>query len=435
MEQLQKMVNELLTTNSSNEKMAILAKYPENKEYLKMIYSDFVQFRVTSKNIVKTKTKCLLARPINCRTLMEVIDVLSRGLVTGHDALKTVHLFIDNNPQYEDLILSALDKNLKCRVDTKMINKVFENLIPTFNVALAKDYNKLTKKPDLVFERYLFSRKLDGCRAVVIKRGNSVTCFSRTGKEFETLEVLKQEILNLDSEEDFVFDGELCLVNNGIEDFQGVMQEIRRKDHTIQNPKYKIFDMLTIEEFENGSSKRTLMERLLHLQNTIDSNDYNGEILEILNQGIIESEARLLILLDQAVEKGWEGIMLRKDCPYEGKRTNNLLKLKKFFDDEYVVTDIEIEKMRFCKDDPETGAKVEVEEEVMARANILHKGFKVGVGSGWSIQQRRDFKEDPSKIVGKTINVRYFAESTNQEGGISLRFPTVQYIYGDKRDE
>ena len=37
-------------------------------------------------------------------------------------------------------------------------------------------------------------------------------------------------------------------------------------------------------------------------------------------------------------------------------------------------------------------------------------------------------------IVGKTITVQYFEETKNQEGGISLRFPTVKHIYETKRD-
>ena len=32
------------------------------------------------------------------------------------------------------------------------------------------------------------------------------------------------------------------------------MKEIKRKDHTIENPKYKIFDYLTLEEFDTQTS-------------------------------------------------------------------------------------------------------------------------------------------------------------------------------------
>ena len=50
-----------------------------------------------------------------------------------------------------------------------------------------------------------------------------------------------------------VFDGELCLMNeDGSDDFQGVMKQIRRKDHTIENPKFKIFDtMISLEELQS----------------------------------------------------------------------------------------------------------------------------------------------------------------------------------------
>jgi hypothetical protein len=37
-------------------------------------------------------------------------------------------------------------------------------------------------------------------------------------------------------------------------------------------------------------------------------------------------------------------------------------------------------------------------------------------------------------IVGKTITVQYFEETNNQDGGISLRFPTVKHIYDNERD-
>jgi len=37
-------------------------------------------------------------------------------------------------------------------------------------------------------------------------------------------------------------------------------------------------------------------------------------------------------------------------------------------------------------------------------------------------------------IVGKTITIQYFSETTNDKGGISLRFPTIKHIYNNERD-
>ena len=65
---------------------------------------------------------------------------------------------------------------------------------------------------------------------------------------------------------------------------------------------------------------------------------------------------------------------------------------------------------------------------------ILHKNNYVGVGSGFSVEQRQEFYKNPSNIVGKLINVQYFEETTNEKGGISLRFPTFKYLYEEDRD-
>jgi ATP-dependent DNA ligase len=54
-----------------------------------------------------------------------------------------------------------------------------------------------------------------------------------------------------------VLDGEICILDeNGNESFQNIMKEIRRKDHTINNPIFFIFDKLTTEEFDSGTSTR-----------------------------------------------------------------------------------------------------------------------------------------------------------------------------------
>ena len=60
-----------------------------------------------------------------------------------------------------------------------------------------------------------------------------------------------------------MFDGEICLLDkDGNEDFQGVMKELRRKDHQIENPTFMIFDMIHKTEFDKGKSTDILSERL-----------------------------------------------------------------------------------------------------------------------------------------------------------------------------
>ena len=102
--------------------------------------------------------------------------------------------------------------------------------------------------------------------------------------------------------------------------------------------------------------------------------------------------------------------------------------VKAFKDAEYVVEDVEFGPFRVIKDGKE------VEEDVMTNAYITHKGNRVSVGSGWSLEQRRQYKEHPEELIGKTITVQYFEETTDKDGNISLRFPTCKFVYENGRD-
>ena len=75
----------------------------------------------------------------------------------------------------------------------------------------------------------------------------------------------------------------------------------------------------------------------------------------------------------------------------------------------------------------------EVVVPMLAQVYIVHKGNSVAVGSGFSQQERIKYQDDPALIVGKTITVQYFEETKNQNGGLSLRFPTVKHIYQNGR--
>ena len=251
--------------------------------------------------------------------------------------------------------------------------------------------------------------------------------YSRQGKTFDTLDNLRKEIesLNLCN---MVFDGEVCIVDdNGVEDFQGIMKEIKRKDHTIQNPKYKVFDYLMLEEFDNQESERNLSDRLG--QFTMIYNAFNKQLncIDLLEQWRVASEEHFQELAELATKNNWEGLILRKNSEYKGKRSNDLLKVKKFFDEEYVVKGIETSVHRIIVDG------LEVEEEMLSNVVIEHKGCDVGVGSGFDQEERRKYFNDPLLIIGKTITVQYFEETLNQDGCHSLRFPVVKHIYENGR--
>ena len=421
LKKLQEFVDKMKSTSSLLEKKTIIETI-KNDDFitnaLYYTYNQFLKFNVTSKNCKKNSDKVAQGH----HTLFQVLDFLATRKVTGHDAIKLVNRFVEVNKGFEDLIFSIIDRNLEIRASESVINKVIPGLIPTFDVALATKYEP--KFCDFENEEWLASRKLDGVRCIIRKEQDEITAYSRQGNEFTTLQKVIDEVSKIPG--DFVLDGEICLMDeNGNEHFQGLMKEIKRKNHTIKNPKYVIFDFLTLEEFDTKQGTATLEDRYINLQGC-DLTE--TDTLSLLEQHPVESDEQLADMIADADENGYEGIMLRSNTGYEGKRSKNLLKCKKFFDAEYKVQSVDFDSHRVIRE----GKEVVV--PMLAQAYITHKGYEVAVGSGWNQEQRIKYHANPELLIGKTITVQYFEETKNQEGGISLRFPTVKHVYENGRN-
>ena len=431
MQELKEFVEQMRATSSSLEKVEILKQQSEFiQKVLEYTYNPYKQYYVTSKACKKNND--LLGHSNTYGSIFTLLDDLTNRVTTGHNSIANINRFILENKQYEDLIYNVIDKDLKTRTGTKVINKAFPNLIPEFNVALAQSYEpKLASFGENVDETWYASRKLDGVRCLaVVDEVGKCTLYSRMGKEFTTLNKVK-EAIEATNIINTVFDGEICLIDkDGNEDFQGVMKQLRRKDHQIENPVFMIFDMIHKRDFDKGKSTDILSERL-HTLRTWLGPKYptiypDKETLRYLDQAVITDERHFDMWNQYSSELNWEGFMLRKDTFYEGKRSKNLLKVKSFYDAEYEVLGWDIDTHEVVRDGKSESMTM------LSQVWIEHKGHIVKVGSGFTQDQRLQYMD--GSIVGKIITVQYFEETANDKGGISLRFPTVKHIYENERD-
>ncbi|MDA8988689.1 hypothetical protein N9F93_00295 [bacterium] len=411
-------------TNSNSDKLNVLKKYTQYdvvKIALHYTYNTYKQYGVTSVNCKKRSD--LLGNPSTYEDFFDLLDDLNDRVLTGHAAIANINRFVQENKNYEDLIWNIIDRNLKTRSTTSMINKVLPGLIPTFDVALAKAFDEKTQKKVDWNDCWFVSRKLDGVRCLtVIDENGEPKFFSRQGKEFLTLDNLKTDIKALGLK-NTVLDGEVCIVDdNGDEDFAGIIKEIKRKDHTIKTPFYWMFDMLTMEEFSSKKSKSVFAERITNLQRISKESYFIGVLDQWIGSDKVFSE-----MMAESKAGGWEGLMLRKNETYKGKRSTDILKVKQMFDEEYIVVDLENDVHRVIVDGSE------VEEEMLKNVIIEHKGNRVHVGSGFSHEQRRHYFANPNEILGKQITVQYFEESQSKSGEFSLRFPVIKAVYDGVR--
>ncbi|WVW86558.1 hypothetical protein I302_108608 [Kwoniella bestiolae CBS 10118] len=227
------------------------------------------------------------------------------------------------------------------------------------------------------------------------------------------------------------------------EDFQSTISLMKRSNTTIQHLSYFIFDVLSYSELNAKKSlggmkglgkkfgKRIEDIRVLGkwLNGYLDEVGVKEKMVKDLKQIKVEDTKQVEEMVERAAREGWEGIILRKDEGYKGKRSTDIRKFKKWMDAEYSVLSLDTSLMRLSVDG------VFGEYEALANVWIEHDGHPVSVGSGFTAEQRIRYAKHPEQIVGKTITVEYFSESESMQkdkkgkGKKSLRFPRVKVVW------
>jgi DNA ligase 1 len=414
---LEHLIAGLRDTSSQCLKKQILKNYPDLKPLLKIIYDPLYSLNITSDRIINFYgyTNFLEEYGMACDLYM-LLDQLHRKIITGNKASLACLSFINyhlNENNLTETFFKIIDKDLKCGISTKTINSVFPKLIPEFNVPLAQDYND--GLCDFRSESWYASRKLDGvrCLCFITNKGQDIHFFSRKGIEYETLnnliEPVKNFYINTSGQPDIILDGEICLMDeNGNENFQAIMTEIRRKNHTIKKPKFFVFGHYSIYDFK----KREIIE-------AITLTYKNNDCVQLLQQTLIKDDKHLNELIDN-IPNEWEGLIL-KHPPTKFKRSKNLLKIKKFKDAEFVVTGT-------LSTDKFIDGSI---QKCVGSLIVAFKKNSVYVGSGLTDYQRLFWFKNPTEIIGKTITVKYFNESLNKEGKHSLKWPIFKGIRND----
>lgn len=340
----------------------------------------------------------------------KILDKMANRDLVGNRAIEVVTEFVNQFYESEDM-LKILDGSLDIGVGKTVINKAIPNLISVFKVTLAKKYKW---NGELPFKVCCVSQKFDGVRCVIIKQGNKVEFLSRTGKYYSSLEKLRPEILALPYN-NVVLDGEIIRGDGTGKYFQSIVGDVRRKkskkhpnleDYTIDNYTFQAFDIMSLDDFY-GRTKTSYLNRTFYYEFE------EGEYLKDVEHMVISEYSDLEKLWERAMEKGWEGLMLRNgDAPYEGKRSGNLLKMKAMQDEEFEVMGFQEGTGRL--------------KNSLGAMGVNVNGKTVWVGSGYSDEQRDMIWNDQGKYIGEDATIQYF--ELTKDG--SLRFPVFKGFRG-----
>ncbi|KAI7862949.1 hypothetical protein BDF14DRAFT_1959449 [Spinellus fusiger] len=422
--------------------------------YLQRIYDNSKNFHLSSKTLLThlNKERRTEQETPKSYELLDLLDLISSRTLASKELIRVIaHFYRENctTEKRQHIFLQILDRNLRMGVASKSVSRLLtlandesdvghQQLLkdPIMNVALAYSspaekeaelWNAVSSNKDA---EWSISRKYDGvrCIAVVINTGHGhrLKFYSRTGKVFTSLEKLEASIRNRLSPEDssFVLDGEVCVYDEGSdkENFLKSLSEIRKQNTPMPDPVYEVFDRIEVNDFIRGVGEEIHSVRQKRLAKFLGSPQKNIRQVE---QTKLDSIKVLSDWKQLAVARGWEGLILRKNITYEGKRSRNMLKIKEWEDAEYTVVDVHKGIMRL--------STTREEALVMTNITISHKNNIVSVGSGFSVQQRIEYGDDPSKLIGRKVTVRYFQES-GEGGSKSLRFPSIKAIHQEERD-
>lgn len=364
--------------------------------------------------------------PVECKfTLVDLLRYLCEHNTGSDKEVALVKGFLKNyNEEDRDVLTQVIAKTWTTTIGAPLLNKAHPGSVHVFEVQLAYDYSKQIHKFDDDVE-FVVTQKLDGFRSLVeINDGHVVAIRTRKGKKLDNLHELTIKLEEaLPNEGHYMFDGELLINDNegrwsSGERFQQTSKQVSAKEQA-HDIAFHIFDVIPYDEFVKGISIDVYKERR-QLLNEVREN----ELVKVVPVLGTCTKEEISTWSDFATEHNWEGVMLNDpNARYETKRHKGLLKVKKMH-----TADLMIVGFEEAIDGKNRGG-------LKSLIVQLDDENTVNVASGLTEEQRIDIWSNKDNYLGRIVEVKYFEETTNQNGGRSLRFPVVLRFRDDKTIE
>lgn len=180
--------------------------------------------------------------------------------------------------------------------------------------------------------------KLDGIRCNMNFSDGKVIALSRKNHEFYSVDHIKDKLYDILSKHPSIhIDGELY--NHDLHDDFNKIVSLVKKEKISEHNKSEIvkFVRYNIYDLWDDNNPDMLFEDRFKLINEL----FTGvEYVDIVPTNNINSEEELENYMDLYLSNGYEGLILRLNEKYEHKRSKNLLKYKKFQDDDFLIIDV-----------------------------------------------------------------------------------------------
>lgn len=246
---------------------------------------------------------------------------------------------------------------------------LFLNLY-SYELQKAKIYDK--SKHNIT--NWYMSEKLDGIRAY----WNGKEFISKNGNKIYAPDWFIKDFPN------FELDGELWSKRDDFENIQNIVLDI--------NPTSK-WNEITYNIFEVPNTEGNFDKRLEKIKSWLEKNP--NKFIKIIPQKICKNDSELNNYLKELIDKKAEGLIVKNpELNYFTGRNENILKVKKFYDEEGFVIGL-----NYSKDNKFKSLKLKLENGVI-----------FNLGGGFSDKQR----ENPPKI-GDIVTFKYYDLTKNNK--------------------
>lgn len=249
--------------------------------------------------------------------------------------------------------------------------------------------------------------KLDGVRCNIFMQDGRVNAISRKNNPFYTVEHIKDSLKDiLQNNPTLHIDGELY--NHLLhDDFNKVVSLVKKEYLSEEDSnevkkyiRYNIYDL-----WDDNNPNMSFRERNALINKLFHDIPY----IDIVPTKEVSSSEEVEDCFNFFTKDGYEGLILRKDAPYEHKRSKNLLKYKKFMDDEFEIIDI-------CE-----GKIKGYAEYAWVK---LRNGLQCKATFSFSDTECVNILKNKNSLIGKLATVTFFGYTSDGK----LRFPILKSI-------
>ena len=420
---------EIEKTNGTNAKKEVLKKYSEDAQFkntIKWYFDTLIVTGLAEKKLEKSKNAEINDETLRLVSSWELQDLLKylEENNTGKD--ENAEVVVAFARKYDDetaegiyrLATKSWDKGLGIGATT--VRAVYgKDFLPNnHKVMLCKSY---FDDPDyFIGKKFGIQLKCDGFRMTIIKKGNKVNVFSRSGKSQNgKFPLIEKDVLDAFPGQDVVLDGERMPV--GFMEMDSKLQYKLVSNSTKKSGSkdvcLAVYDIVSLDEWLAQKSTTPFEKRYERYTEALTENDKQKfkYLFSLPCMYIGDDTKKIEEYLQWAKDNDKEGVIVKVlDSSYEWDRTMACAKVKTF-------NDIDLEIIGFAEGSGKHKGR-------LGAILVSYKGNVVRCGTGFSDQHRDEIWANQENYLGKIAEIVYFEESQNSAGEVSLRFPVFKCI-------